>query len=422
MSIETTVAAVEAVGPAAAAALLKTHKTSRIAHARAISSEFDILRQVARALEPHIDTITARVDTGPEVIRRFAGYAREHDISWWFMKGFALRDRYPQGLPRDVGDMDVQVSTLDDAWRLARLLREDGYGYPDGEVPWFKRDITTGELYGQVRVVTPRRDRVSVDFHAGPYSVRHCGRMHLGQGPSMPSEGPLSWVDNICCVLGNAAGDCFIDLKTVNDIVLCLPELHDASALHARLDEAGLLPFLTTCLDRVARWSRLDARQQDQLARLMPDCTAEPEPPLLDDQPGFRLSVTVDHARAVARRWFPDDPTRVEQVAATAAEAYGNEHPLRLATSDETRPARLPELNNWTCVRLVPAALAQRVLDPAGHLDAPRAQPRLSALTEEVTVAGHDCGDLVTAIGDTFVPTVDFALTPGLVATAYGAT
>jgi hypothetical protein len=91
------------------------------------------------------------------------------------IKGLATRELYADSSTRDVGDLDVMVTGVDDAWRLAGWLRARGYDWYAEELPWLKRDEATGRVYGQVPVrkyvgLAPLR----VGVHFGGYSVRHC--------------------------------------------------------------------------------------------------------------------------------------------------------------------------------------------------------------------------------------------------------
>ncbi|MEV7190818.1 nucleotidyltransferase family protein [Streptomyces sp. NPDC093510] len=416
------------VGTRDAADLLFRHKISTMARDTALRlakeaepRDAELLTELAERVGERASVMADRWRSAPAVGALVTRFAQEEGVRWWTMKGFSFRPLYPEGCHRDVGDLDVLVATMDDAWKLARRLRADGYIYLDIELPWFKRDVRTGELYGQIRLTTPNRDRLSIDIHAGPYSVRHCAVMPLRRtfegGGTV--AGPLAFEDDMCAVVANAAGDCFVTAKMVNDLLLCLDREIDVAYLHDTLDHAGLLPFLATCLGRVADWCEVTGAQAGRIAGLMPDVAPEPVPPVTAADPDGRCEVTVGHARAVTARLFPEEPARVAAVTASARDAYGKDHPLRLVPDAEARPVEWDELNNWTCVRLVPGHLA--VAELSG--DAPRAgavPAEGRALSAEVTVSKADGGDLVHAIGDTFVPTVDFALPVGLVTSLAG--
>ncbi|GGS49128.1 hypothetical protein GCM10010221_55230 [Streptomyces parvus] len=420
--------ALRQVGSREAADLLFRHKISSMSRATAESlaltaapEDRELFTEFAERLAERASVMASRWSSSAEVGRLVTRFAEEEGVSWWTMKGFSFRPLYPEGCRRDVGDLDVLVTTMDDAWKLARRLREDSYIYLDIELPWFKRDVTTGELYGQIRLTTPNRDRLSIDIHAGPYSVRHCAVMPLRrtwEGHGTPG-GPLAFEDDVCAVVANAAGDCFVTAKMVNDLLLCLERDLDIAYVHATLDHAGLLPFLATCLGRVRDWCEVTPAQSEQIARLTPALSPEPVPPVTGADGDVRCEVTVAHARGIAGRLFPQDAGRVESVAASALDAYGTDHPLRLVREDEVQPLVWDDLNNWTCVRLVPQELAVARLVGGEPKPQARVEPG-RALSEQVTVVGTGSGTLVHAIGDTFVPTVDFALPDTLVAALAG--
>jgi hypothetical protein len=412
------------LGPVTAADLLFRHKISTMSKDTAQrlaegagEAERALLLELAQCITSRASVMAARWASAPAVGALVARFAAEEDVTWWTMKGFSFRPLYPEGKVRDVGDLDVLVGDLDQAWRLARRLREDGYIYLDVELPWFKRDVRTGELYGQIRLTTPNRDRLSIDIHAGPYSIRHCGLMPLRrttEGQGSPG-GPLAFEDDMCAVVANAAGDCFITAKMINDLLLCLDRSPDVRYLHETLGSGGLLPFFVTCLDRLKAWCALTPEQAERLAALYPAVAAEPVPPLDRADPAERCEVTVEHARETAVRALGLSPEQAAAVAVSARAAYGKDHPLQLVPDAQAQPVDWDGLNNWTCVRLVPAelavaqaasqdtAMARRVTEPV-------------ALSEQMVREGTGTDSVVRAIGDTFVPTVDFALPAGLVA------
>ncbi|MEV4556241.1 nucleotidyltransferase family protein [Kitasatospora sp. NPDC049285] len=418
-------AALAEVGPAAAADLLFRHKISTMARATALrladqgGEHRELLVELADRITARAAVMADRWASSAAVGAAVTRFAEEEGITWWTMKGFSFRPLYPAGTVRDVGDLDVLVGTVDDAWRLARRLRADGYIYLDIELPWFKRDLRTGELYGQIRLTTAERNRLSIDIHAGPYSVRHCGLMPLGRtaGGGGTPGGPVAFEDDIAAVVANAAGDRFITAKAVNDLLLSLDRAPDARYLHETLDAAGLLPFLATCLGRVTAWCELTADQAQALAALLPDVAAEPVPPVDRADPAERCEITVAHARETALRVLGLPPERADAVAASAREAYGKDHPLQVVPDAEAQPVDWAGLNNWTCVRLVPVELAAALVEP-GAAAASAGRGEASALSEEMVREETGGGTLIRAIGDSFVPTVDFALPAGLVAAA----
>lgn len=419
-----------------AAALLARHKVARIAlrtlgeflHVQeASAAESAILCGVRDRLTKHLEPIDARMDTSEAVLRVLLDQRRRTGSPVWTMKGFAARGWYPPDRPRDVGDLDLLVPDIDSAWRLVEpLLADRGYTFPAGELPWFKGDLGTGALYGQVRVVTPRRDSLSVDVHAGPYSVRHCARMPLAAlsspdaaGPDPDAFPPVDPTDNLCCVLGNAAGDCFVDAKTINDIWLALTMNVDVDRLHRILDEADLLPFFLSCLDRVEELCLVDSRRARALSSWRPPGEREEPAPLDGPRATHRLRVTVEHARRVAARMPGADHEFVARIGQSAERAYSADLPLRLVEPDEGEDvSRLPELVNWTCVRMVPPALLGPLVGGNGRMatgPVPRRQ-----LSAELSVLSTRNGDLLAVGGGVFVPTVGFGVPRALAAEAVG--
>lgn len=229
-----------------------------------------------------------------------------------------------------------------------------------------------------LKLVTPLRDAISVDVHAGPYSVRHCGRMPLhaltcadGRKPEADEFPAIDVTDNLTCVLGNAAGDCFVDAKTINDIYLALDGRRRTPPART-LDEAALLPFFRHCLDRVAELCLLDAARASAL-----------------------------------ESWLPAPASEVNLIGQSAEDAYSAD--LRLVDDvGKAESARLPELVNWTCVRMVPwNLLAPLVGDEHATVSDATGTSKVSA---ELTLARTKGGDLIFAGGEVFVPTVDFGV------------
>ncbi|MCU1640726.1 MAG: hypothetical protein JWN03_1001 [Nocardia sp.] len=413
--LATSNAALAVLGPEKSAELLIRHKVSRIARARLAGLGADpVAAATAQLLADYIEPIDIRFLGSGELLDLVARVAAEGGFGVRRMKGFSQRDRYPQGLIRDVGDIDLLVADYDAAWLLAEAFLDRGYIYPPHELPWFKGDLTGG-LYGQVRLISPGRVELPIDIHVGPYSVRHCGLMpmrtdltaHIG-GEPLP---PVDPIDDFCCVIGNAAGDCFIDAKTVNDIVLALRAHPDPEALraavHPTLDAAALLPFFATCLDRVHALCAPDPALSAALDLLRPDVEPEPQPPLAAPNADHRIEVTIAHAGFAAERVPGSSPALTAAIVEGARRAYSSPSPLLVTELpyDDSRRA-LPQLVRWNCVRLVPLTST-----PAFAAHAFR-------LAGRTVVLATPEGQLVDAgAAGQFVPTVDFVLPSGLVGT-----
>lgn len=405
-------AAVERLGTMAAADLIFRHKVTSIVRDRIADENDDsIPRDLARKLDEHLRTassvMAARWRNMHDVLELVTQLADETRVEWWTMKGGSFRQYYPQGIVRDVGDLDVLVRTVDDGWRLTRKLIAAGYSYLDAELPWFKRDVVSGELYGQIRLTDPAKERLSIDIHAGPYSIRYCGLMPLDL-PSGDGRGtPLALDEDFCAVIANAAGDCFISTKLVNDILLALDLDIDVDKVMRTLDRGCLLPFLVACLERVDGWCELSVSQKARLEDLRPEIGTEPVPPLVRADPQERCATVLRHAAAVADRLdLPAETRRL--ILDGAEEAYGREHPLVLV--DAQAPSGLPELNNWTCVRMVPFTLDTSPMGAGAGVEPGRQVAEPVPLSSELSVISTTAGSLVGAAGEVFVPTVDFEI------------
>ena len=339
-----------------------------------------------------------RMQTIPGIVDVIADGARKIDAEWALMKGCSIRERYDDKRLRDVGDVDVWVSDAVAAWQLSEFLFPLGYVYAPWELPWFKGvPGGDGRLYGQVRLVRRELDRAAVDFHFGPYSVRHCGTMSIGRH----ADGLLVPEDDIASIIGNGAGDCRLDLKTVNDLYVLLPLASDVARVHALLDEGGLLPFLRGCISRIRALNSLPAIMCELLDRLEPpEGTAEDVQVSTADADRLRIAQTVTHSVDIALR---DHSGHVREIVASAADAYSYEHALTVGAVPGMRIGRPV---NWECVRLIPC--------DGGAGDLAR-QATAREFADPIRVFGLDQGDLV-AVGDrVFVPTVDFRVSADLV-------
>ena len=338
-----------------------------------------------------------RMQTIPGLVDVIAQGARTIDARWALMKGCSIRERYGDKRLRDVGDVDVWVPSARDAWQLSEFLLPLGYVYAPWELPWFKGLPGGDGLYGQVRAVRRELDRAAVDFHFGPYSVRHCGTMSLGRY----ADHLLAPEDDIVSIIGNGAGDCRLDLKTVNDLNVLLPLAGDIARVHALLDEGGLLPFLRGCLNRIRELDSLPTSMHKLLDGLEPaQGPAEDVQVSAADADRLRVAQTVAHAVDIALR---DHSGSVREIVVSAADAYSYEHPLTLGS---VPGLRIEHPVNWECVRLIPCGG-----DASGLLQRTTARE----LEDPIRVLELEQGDLV-AVGDrVFVPTVDFRVSEELV-------
>lgn len=403
-----TVSAVRAAGPRALE-ILQWQKSLALAGER-----------LGRLAEQTGDAVVARlhgaVADAADAGRRRAAALAEADArvvelaatQTYLMKGLAFQTWYADPAHRHVGDLDLWIPDVDGAWALTAALRRDGWTYQDSELPWLKRDLRSGELYGQIRLWagTERRPDVYVDIHYGPfYSVRHCGVMRLA--PPRPGR-ILDPADNLAAMVGNAANDHFVTVKDVNDLYLALGRDDvDWDRFVSLVRSAEVERFLVRLVERLRRIQRLDQARLDRLRALgLPRRGEHPAPSLVGWSVPRRWLVTVAHAARTAHR---TPGLSVPRTAGTAAYHYARTLPLRVVDSVR-RPVRAGDADNATCVRLVPYAQVAGTV-PTGGPDGsapPAVRPLVGSRSVEVGSAPH--GDVIRCGTDVFLPTVNYAV------------
>lgn len=330
------------------------------------------------------------------------------------IKGYSAVALYERPADRDAGDIDVMVNTVDDAWRLVGWLRRRGYDWCQYELPWIKR-APDGHIYGQAAVwkwhgEIPAR----IDVHFGGYSVRHCRLV-----PCPVEDRGLYRLDplhNLPLLLGNAAGDFFVRLKDVNDIVLMLRTVaqEDWAPALEPVRAAGLGPFWNALLAEVLRTSDLSGYQRDLARRLR-----------FRGTPGEHVPFGRQVWRARARATVADAyrAGRSERGAGTglarAWSAYRYyRRPLRTtvaATCHHRGGAALllDDLRHDVCVRLIPTSMIRALGDgkrparAAGPAPA-TAHPLTGSGLLRAETAGRHC--YVRAGGEVFATTVRYDL------------
>jgi hypothetical protein len=344
---------------------------------------------------------------------------RALEVPVWAIKGLSARGWYSEPALRDVGDIDLMVAGVDEAWRLAAVVRGWGYTFERKELPWLKRWLDDESLYGQINLKAVKLYALpNIDIHFGGYSVRHCGLHRLRPREVGSGLSCLGRQDNIPLLVGNAAGDHRITTKDVNDILRCLDgDEVNWEEVFAELGRVALVPFFTVMLRRVKEACTLTASQQEKVESML--ARSRPEWP----QPGVhrgwerRWLTTVTHAFRLGVR---HSPRRAIAAALSACRYYWR--PLRLTVKGRRGwpPPRMPALNPWTCVRLVPVELMERLMTESDH--APLGPTRLrvtgprEAISAELSVVRLREGDIVRSkIGD-FVPTVHYTLDRRLMA------
>lgn len=393
-------------------------------------------RQVVRRLEAVAPDLARQLREQPAVTRHLAridGVAagrasclelldeilKRIGISAWGIKGVAALRWYQDPADRDLGDVDVMVSSVVDGFALTAELLAAGYDYDERELPWLKRDYD-GTLYGQANLRSePPGARPNIDIHFGGYSVRHSGRLPV---PVMPGSHGLSYYDmqsNLPMIVGNSAGDCWITVKDMNDLYLALSRTDelDWPPLLESLREVRLLEFFNQMLRMLPRTHALEPATEELLARLTPLIGRSREWPAPGPQRSTvrrSLTTTLHAARLGLRR----SPWHALVQASTAARYYSGRLALRPRISNQRTD--FPRLNNWTCIRLVPVTLVASKWNIAARPSTHTEDVIPGDHSDTVTVIHTPSGDLLKAASTVFVPTVYGKLDTHLVATGAG--
>jgi hypothetical protein len=383
--------------PVAAAALLRRHKVVRLA-----ASRLDDGSAAKAALLPAVEQAAQRAEAArslfgrlPELIGAAAARTGEKcEVAG--MKGIACSLWYPEPILRDVSDLDLWVPDAAQAAALrATLTAEFGHTTADAELPWFKR-APDGTVYG-VAMMKPTRDRLPhVDVHFGHYSVMHCASLPI---PGGNGEGMLTDEHNLCCVVANAAGDHFVDVKGLNDLYLAVNRGLDWDHVLWSLRSVGLLGFLRVMTHRMTKlFDVVPPRELLTLPRW-------PEPALTAPDFAARCRATVRHAALLGMR---RSPAHAARLAATAYRYYRRPLGLRQDERRAPKPFRV-QPSAWTCTRMVPVPMVEPFASrhPA-EVSAEARRPIVPGLA----VLPTRYGDLVEFGGELFLPTVFYRIAP----------
>jgi hypothetical protein len=299
------------------------------------------------------DRLSAAIESARPMVQAIAA---EHTIPLAWIKGVPMKALYEVAKFRDLGDLDVLTNTIDNAWTLASHLRERGFGWSNNELPWIKRDVSTGELYGQFAVwkwINGLGLAVRVDIHFGGYSVRHCAHMDVPVPPGVTS---LDVLRNVPLIVANAAGDFAIRLKDLNDLAVMLlkfPRLDQWRDVLEILGSVDLYGFWNRMLIALETNVELDKAAQE-LAHLLYRPNVEEEHALVGRANlAERALATVAHARRVGGQVFGD------RYAASAYQYYVTpaERTFSIRCKHESIASLIDTLANDTCVQLMSAAL-----------------------------------------------------------------
>ncbi|WP_433493628.1 hypothetical protein ACQP26_19655 [Micromonospora sp. CA-248089] len=412
--IELSIDAMRQLGVDATVDVICKHKVTRLARWRLSKAaaerpmDADFVRSVSSAVGARRSVLDRRFRSAGGTLTALSTALPDTPVR--LMKGLAAQRWYPEESLRDVGDADLWTPDLESGWKVVGALRSLGYIYEAGELPWVKGDLR-GNLFGQMRLLGPDEESISVDVHTGPYSIRYCGLLHFRKSMSSAPWQPLALEDNLCAVIGNIAGDCFIDGKTVNDCIVTLTGGLDTEYVRSRIEEADLSGFMAALFEVVGQLSDLTPEQAATLDRLGRDL--EPEGIGLSQAPDpeLRIELVAAHAEKAGLR-LTDDQDLAGEISTHARSAYSNGTRYRLMRDSPTR-GQLPELKPWTCVRLAPQELLRAAFRRSrgeSYLIERRFQ-----LSESLEVLRGPSGDLVRFDEDVFVPTVDYSFPVGLV-------
>ncbi|TDD15100.1 nucleotidyltransferase family protein [Nonomuraea diastatica] len=344
-----------------------------------------------------------------EVLQMIDQQAGELGISVWAIKGLAAESAYPERMVRDLGDLDLMVATVDDAIRLTARLRTAGYDFDNLEWPWVKKSLESGVIYGQFNLNDGAlENRPTIDLHFGGYSVRHCGLHPLDTGEQEPGLSYYDIQQNLPLIVANAAGDHDITTKDLNDLALALqnPSV-DWDRLLRQLEAIKLLEFFKHMAEQLDATPLRRLYRDSALPPRLKKVRAETPAPRVSLMRHRRWAATVRHAYALGAR---HSYARAMVTTLSAARYYWG-HRMVKVRSRAVRPGpRLPRLVNWTCVRLIPAAMVKQLRNgDDGAVAGPSFLPVRGiqrSLSAELTAIRSPVGDIIrTCLGD-FVPAV----------------
>jgi hypothetical protein len=328
------------------AALYERHKVLTVVAER-LHNDDNEMRALGEALQPAVATMARRHGEVDRVLELLNAIGREADADIGLIKGLRGQQLYDDPRRRDIGDFDVYVATVSEAWRCAVALLERGFDFALDEPPWFKRD-ETGVTYGQVRLGRVDED-LWIDLHFGRYSVRNCSQLEVS---APPGGGPVRLEENIPMLVANAAGDCFTTVKDLNDLYLALTcgEV-DWDEVRRRIRSTRLEGYFNGMLKRVEALFDLGNQRPGVRALRFPRAY-EPRPSLLRESWTQRCLLTTWHT------WHVTNSSHLRRRGAITREAWRYyRRPLATRLVAEAMPAvplRPEALKSWVCVRTIP--------------------------------------------------------------------
>jgi len=376
-------------------ALYEDHKVCTVVAERL--DDCGEMRSLSQRLQPTTATMARRHGETDEVLELLKAVGREASAEMSLIKGLASQRLYDEPRRRHIGDFDVYVATVKEAWSCAVALLARGFDFAPGELPWFKRDDDV--TYGQIRLGRLDKD-LWIDIHFGYYSVRNCARLEV----SAPAgDGAVPAEENIPMMVANAAGDCFTTLKDLNDLYLAVTvggvDWDDA---RRRIRSARLDGYFNGMLKRLETLFDLGDRRSAVRELRFPRAY-EPRPSLLQPSWTGRCLLTTWHTWRVTAR----SPLRRRGIITREAWRYYR-RPLAAPLVTKTAPAvrlRPETLTSWICVRAVPVEILG--LSPQSP---PWEKGNIAQagwqITDGVEVVSLDDMDILIADGKVLIPTV----------------
>lgn len=324
------------------------------------------------------------------------------------IKGYSARELYDSYVLRDVGDIDIQVDTVDDAWNLANALKGVGFDWCEYELPWVKRRTATGQLYGQLLVWKFHEvGWIRIDIHFGRYSVGHCESIAVNT-----SDAEISVIrpdDNLPLSVANSAGDHLIRCKDINDIYLLLESPANLDKVIATMRDAGLGMFWNGILELTEEIAQLSVHGSERANKYRIAQVGTIRGRFGDPDWAQRCRKTVEHAYYVGHN--RSGHLLGARYSISAYRYYRK--PLKLKVSPRcshaTQAKRAIEYaSDDRCIRLVPTSLI-RSKSAVESLMAPLVTKGMLAGSEQMQVESDEKGHLYVRVHDEiFAPTLDY--------------
>jgi Uncharacterised nucleotidyltransferase len=332
------------------------------------------------------------------------------ELGGHIIKGLSVQTAYPEPGLRHVGDVDVHYGNWEAAQPLVQRLREHGWVFDTGEMPWLKWH-ENGALYGQLSLLYPDSSKpfARVDLHISAFSVGHAGLLPLigwcaGGALGLPATVPDTETA-IAITAAHALCDQMLSIKDLNDLhVLIARRATDWSSVAE--------------LCRAAQAGGALARLVNAVRMVYPE-----DAELLPPGPGAETALQLippsgdERAEAFAELAYRDELARgtaKEKARALAESArYYFSADLSVRSGVGPRDALPGAPARERCWRLVPEEV-WRTLPAAPSAEA----PAVVELASRLTLLSIPAGLAVRYGDDVLIPTVWGEISPESVALA----